>query len=224
LSRKKGITIAIDGPAGSGKSTTAKLLAEKLDYIHVDTGAMYRAITHHWLQLGFAITEEAMYQMLKSIKLSIGHQGGSQKTYINGSDVSEEIRRPEVDRNVSEISAVACVRQYLVDMQRRMAEEGAAVLDGRDIGTVVFPHAELKIFLIASVDSRANRRRKQHELKGQYYSLEQIKKQIIDRDNYDSTRSIAPLTKAEDAIEIDTSGITIDEQVSTIYGLAKKLI
>lgn len=220
----KKITIAIDGPAGSGKSTTAKILADKLGYIHVDTGAMYRAITHQWLQLGFDLTEENMMKLLSSIDLDIRHSQGGQKTYLNGTDVGDDIRRPEVDRNVSEVAAVACVRQFLVEMQRKLGEDGGAVLDGRDIGTVVVPDAELKIFLIASVDSRAVRRKKQHELKGQYLSLDEIRQQIEDRDHFDSTREISPLRKAKDAVEIDTSSITIEEQVATIYDLATQKI
>jgi len=216
----KGITIAIDGPAGSGKSTTAKLLAEKLDYIHVDTGAMYRAITHQWLQLGFDVTEENMLQLLDSIKLNIKHTEHGQKTILNGTDVSDDIRRPEVDRKVSEISAVSVVREYLVDMQRKIGGQGRAVVDGRDIGTVVLPNADLKIFLVASVDSRAARRKKQHDLKGQYHTIDEIKQQILDRDKYDSSREISPLKKAQDAIEIDTSTLTIEEQVGKIYTLA----
>ncbi|GAB5464760.1 MAG: (d)CMP kinase [Candidatus Kapaibacteriales bacterium] len=224
MTEEKRITIAIDGPAGSGKSTTARLLADRLGYIHVDTGAMYRAITHHWLQLGIGVTEENMNQMLETLKLDIVHTGAGQKTMLNGEDVSDAIRRPEVDRNVSEISAAAAVRRYLHGIQRKLGKNGGAIMDGRDIGTVVFPEANLKIFLVASVDTRAARRKKQNELKGQYYSIDEIKKQIIDRDNLDSTRDIAPLKKAEDAIEIDTSGLEIQEQVEKIEELARKVL
>ncbi len=218
------IIIAIDGPAGSGKSTTAKSVAQKLGYIYIDTGAMYRAVTLAWISSGREMAEDVVCNLMKDIEIDIVHTNEGQLTLLNGKDVSKEIRLPEVTARVSEISAMGCVRELLVEQQRKIAKDGGAILDGRDIGTVVFPNAELKIFLIASAETRAIRRALELKEKGNEIPVDEIKKQIIQRDNHDSSRSNSPLRKAEDAIEIDTSHLTIEEQVDKVVSLTKKVI
>lgn len=213
------ITIAIDGPSASGKSTTAKLLAEKLNYIYIDTGAMYRAVTLAWIREKTDISDDILLNIMKNINVSIKQSEIGQRTFLNGEDVSDEIRLPDVTKFVSPISAIACVREILVSQQRKLAAYGAAVMDGRDIGTVVLPNAELKIYLVASIDARSKRRALELKLKGVTCNEEDIKQQLIDRDKFDSSREISPLQKAKDAIEIDTSLITIDEQVNKILEL-----
>lgn len=220
----KNITIAIDGPAGSGKSTTARLVAEKLGYIYIDTGAMYRAVTLYWLRSNKDLHETIICSMLNDIKIQILQSDLGQRTILNGEDVSELIRLPDVSKYVSPISAFQCVREKLVNMQRELGKNGGVVMDGRDIGTVVFPNAELKIFLIASQDARAHRRALELKQKGIDVSIDDIKKQLIERDNFDSNREISPLKKAQDAIIVDTSDLTIEEQTNIILNLAKKLI
>ena len=218
------IKIAIDGPAGSGKTTTAKIVAEKLGYIYIDTGAMYRAVTLAWLRSGKELNEDNLCKLINEITVDIKNSANGQRTFLNSLDVSEDIRLPEVTKNVSPVSAVACVREKLVAMQRALGKDGAVVLDGRDIGTVVFPDAELKIFLIADENARAERRTKELKEKGIELSVDEIKKQIIERDNYDSSRANSPLKKADDAIEIDTSNLTIQQQCDLIIDFAQKLI
>jgi len=220
----KKITIAIDGPAGSGKTTTAKIVAEHFNYLYIDTGAMYRAVTLAWLRTKTEFSENYICDLINRINIDMENTPSGQKTYLNGEDVSEDIRLPEVTKNVSPVSAIACVRKKLVALQRELGKNGEVVLDGRDIGTVVFPNAELKIFLIASVKARAERRAKELREKGIKFSNTEIEKQIIDRDNYDSTRKISPLTKADDAIEIDTSNLTIEEQSQLIIKAAENII
>ncbi len=220
----KKITIAIDGPAGSGKTTTAKLVAEKLRYIYIDTGAMYRAVTLVWLETGKPLDEEFVGRLVDRIELDIKNTSDGQKTYLSGKDVSDEIRTAEVTKYVSPISAMGRVRERLVEMQRELGRGGGAVLDGRDIGTNVFPNAELKIFLVASPEARAERRANEMREKGFEVSEEEILKAILDRDKYDSTREINPLSKAEDAIEIDTSDLTIEEQTQIVYETALSII
>ena len=220
----KNIIIAIDGPAGSGKSTTAKIVAEKLGYIYIDTGAMYRAVTLACIERNTEITDIEVNKVVDDIKIELKQSAHGQRTYLDGKDVSDEIRRPDVTKLVSPVSAMAYVREKMVEQQREMGHKGGVVMDGRDIGTVVFPQAELKIFLIASISARANRRLKELQHKGFDSSVEEIMAQIDARDNYDSSREISPLRKADDAIEIDTSDITINEQTSKILDLVNDLI
>lgn len=220
----KKIKIAIDGPAGSGKTTTAKIVAEKLGYIYIDTGAMYRAVTLAWIRSGKELNENIICNLMENIDIKLKNSSTGQRTFLNNEDVSDDIRLPEVTKSVSPVSAIGCVREKLVAMQRELGKHGAAVLDGRDIGTVVFPDAELKIYLVASVDSRAERRTKELREKNMEFSVEEIKDQIIDRDNYDSSRAISPLRKAEDATEIDTSNLTIQQQCELIIDFAIKII
>lgn len=220
----KKIIIAIDGPAGSGKSTTAKIVAEKLGYIYIDTGAMYRAVTLACIEKSTQINDIEVKKVLDGIKITLKQSEIGQRTYINDRDVSDDIRRPDVTKLVSPVSAMAYVREKMVEQQRQMGINGGVVMDGRDIGTVVFPNAELKIYLIASIEARAERRLKELKQKGFDSTQDEIISQISSRDSYDSTREISPLCKANDAIEIDTSNISIEEQTYEILKLANDLI
>ncbi len=225
MKKSKKITIAIDGPAASGKSTTARLVAEKLSYIYIDTGAMYRAVTLKVLNQNIPVTDqEAVARIAKDIDIQF--EKNNQKTiiYMDGEDVSDAIRTPEVDRQISPVAANPKVREILVKKQQEMGREGGVVLDGRDIGTVVFPNAELKIFMVASVEERAKRRLKDLENQGIQADLEKIKEEIRYRDLQDMKRSYGPLKKADDAIEIDTTDLTIEQQVEKILELTKKYI
>ena len=225
MKKSKKITIAIDGPAASGKSTTARLVAEKLSYIYIDTGAMYRAVTLKVLNQNIPVTDqEAVARIAKDIDIQF--EKNNQKTiiYMDGEDVSDAIRTPEVDRQISPVAANPKVRKILVKKQQEMGREGGVVLDGRDIGTVVFPNAELKIFMVASVEERAKRRLKDLENQGIQADLEKIKEEIRYRDLQDMKRSYGPLKKADDAIEIDTTDLTIEQQVEKILELTKKYI
>lgn len=216
------IIIAIDGPAGSGKTTTARLVAKELNYLYIDTGAMYRAVTLAWLRSGEGLTAENLYRIMESNPITLRQSDEGQRTILNGEDVSNDIRTPEVNRFVSPVSAMEVVRDKMVRQQQEIGKDGGVVIDGRDIGTVVFPDAELKIFLLASIDTRAKRRMKEQQQKGIEQSLEETREQIIKRDDYDSSRDISPLKKANDAVEIDTSNLTIEEQVQKVLELARK--
>lgn len=220
----KKIIIAIDGPAASGKSSSAKIIAETLGYTYIDTGAMYRAVTLAFLRTKREYDEKEIVELCDNIKIELFPSEKGQCTFLDGEDVSEAIRTPEVTKWVSPVSAIVEVRKKLVAMQRKMGENGGIVMDGRDIGTVVFPNAELKIFLVASVQTRAMRRFKEHQAKGENLSIEEIEKDILRRDKYDSSRQTSPLSKAIDAIEIDTSNMTLDEQSMNIVNLARNLI
>ena len=234
------ITIAIDGFSSTGKSTTAKAVAKKLGYIYVDTGAMYRAVTYLAKKEGFiAITgvqeektqkfrnvifirEEELLAKLKEseIKFLYNPTSGSADIYLNGKNIEKEIRSIEVANMVSEVAKIASIRSFLVDLQRKMGENKGVVMDGRDIGSVVFPDAELKIFMTASEQIRAERRFKELQQKGENVSFEEVLKNVQHRDYLDTTRKESPLVKANDAIEIDNSFMTIDEQVNKIVALA----
>lgn len=220
----KQIIIAIDGPAGSGKTTTAKLVAEHFNYIYIDTGAMYRAVTLHWLRKNKDYDEDEIIKSLDEIDIVLKSSSTGQRTILNNIDVSEDIRLPEVTSLVSPVSAIAEVRERMVDIQRTLGKDGGVVMDGRDIGTVVFPNADLKIFLIASIEARAKRRTLELVSKGITADEKEIYDSILKRDDYDSSRNHSPLRKADDAIEIDTSNITIIEQVNTIIKLAEDKI
>lgn len=220
----KKIKISIDGPSGSGKSTTAKIVAENLQYIYIDTGAMYRAITYAWLQSGLELTKENLKTITDNSIVDMKQSYEGQRTFLNGKDISDEIRTTEVTKYVSPVSADGYVREVMVEQQRNIGKDGGIVMDGRDIGTIVFPDAELKIYLIASVEARTERRLKEMLQKKMDVTYEEVKKLLLDRDKYDSSREISPLRKAIDAIEIDTSNITIHEQTNIIIELAKKII
>ena len=219
------MNIAIDGPAGAGKSTIAKLLAAKLGILYLDTGAMYRAVGLKALNIGVDISDAAAVEkMLADTKIDVTQENGVQHVYLDGNDVSSAIRENAVSKAASDISAVPCVRYKMVELQREIASRCDTVLDGRDIGTFVLPNAEYKIFLTASAEERAKRRYAELKAKGSTLTLEQIKDDIVKRDYNDSHRTLAPLKKADDATEVDTTAMSIDDVVGRIYAIigAKK--
>lgn len=211
------INIAIDGPAAAGKSTIAKRVAEALSMIYVDTGAMYRAITLAHLEQ----PETEIDKLVDHIDLKLVNRAG-QRIYLNGSDVSDRIREHDVTLNVSRIASIESVRTKLVNLQQNMTANKGVVMDGRDIGTKVIPEAELKVYMVASVEERAERRLIDNRNRGIASTFEELKRDIERRDHLDMTREISPLTKAEDAIEIDTTGKSIEEVTVQIIELAKR--
>lgn len=219
--KSKKLVIAIDGPAGAGKSTIAKMVAEKLCYIYIDTGAMYRAVTYKFLQSGLPFNEELVGKLAGDINICFKPEDGLNRVFIDGEEVTEEIRSQAVTTNVSQVSAVAAVRTAMVDQQRKMGKKGGVVLDGRDIGTVVFPDADVKIFLTADVEERVNRRYKELLGKNQIVDEQKLRDEIIARDKYDSEREISPLRCAEDAFFLDTSKMGIPEVVNKILEICK---
>jgi CMP/dCMP kinase len=220
----KGLIIAIDGPAGSGKSTSAKLIAQKLGYVYIDTGAMYRAITYLALEYKAIKDESRIIELARSCKIDLDFADGEVIVRLNDRNVSKEIRSSEVNSHVSDVSKISEVRKLLVEKQRALGAKGnGVVMEGRDIGTVVFPNADLKIFLTASLDIRANRRTKEYLEKGSEVLLNEIKSNLSNRDKIDSSRNDSPLIKASDAVEVDTTNVTIDEQVNLILEEVKKV-
>lgn len=218
----KKLIIAIDGPAGSGKSTTAKLVAQKLNYLYIDTGAMYRAVTLFALRNGLMGKNDEIIELAKQLEIVLNFIDGQTKITVNGEDVSEEIRTFEVNSNVSEISTIEGVRKILVEKQQKMGKDGGVVMEGRDITTVVFPNADVKIFLTAGIDERAIRRAKEFSEKGTDVPLEKVKENLKTRDYIDSNREASPLTKTPDSLEVDTSNITIKQQVQIILDYVKE--
>lgn len=216
------MNIAIDGPAGAGKSSIAKLVAKDLDFIYVDTGAMFRAMAYFFLTNGVdPRDEEAVSSKCAGIRIRIEYEEGVQHIYLNDEDVSTEIRQEEVGKNASVIASYPVIRTKLLELQRAMAAEHDVIMDGRDIGTVVLPDAEAKIFLTASSRVRAERRYKELREKGVDCDLDQIEEDIIERDRQDMNREIAPLKQAEDAVFVDTSYMSIEEVVKTIREIAE---
>lgn len=219
----KQISIAIDGPAAAGKSTVAKIIAEKLGYLYIDTGAMYRTLTYHAIEKEVDVnSEEELMALLQDTYIELKPTKNGQLVYLNGKDISIEIRKSDVTRLVSIVSKHKMVREEMVNRQQMLARSGGVVMDGRDIGTHVLPNAEVKIFLLASVDERARRRHEENMMKGFNSDYEQLKKEIAERDKLDSEREISPLKKAEDAFEINTTSLNIDEVVSKIMELVKE--
>lgn len=213
----KKIMIAIDGPASAGKSTVAKILAKDLGYVYCDTGAMYRALTYQALQFKIDPTDEqALVSLLKKMELSFEPSEKKQKVFVNHIEVTEAIRQPDVTNLVSVVAAHSEVRKELVKRQKKIADQGKIVMDGRDIGTAVLPHAEVKIFLVASVDERADRRYKENLSNGVNTPLDTLKQEIAKRDYKDSHRTVSPLKQAEDAILVDTTGLGIEQVVQKI--------
>ena len=222
---QKKITIAIDGPAASGKSTTAKLVAQKLGYLHLDTGAMYRALTLKAIEKKLDLCDkEKIVSLAQTSTIRLEGGNPTTKVFLDEADITDKIRTPQVSRSVSTVSSYQGVREVMVREQQRIAAQGGVVLEGRDIGTVVLPSADLKIFMIASVQERVKRRRKDLALSGIEAEEQELIKEIEARDQKDSTRDISPLRKAADAIELDTSNLTIEEQVDFIAALARKII
>jgi len=220
----KGLIIAIDGPAGSGKSTSAKLIAKKLGYVYIDTGAMYRAITYLALEQEAINDESRIIELARNCKIDLEYKDGEVIVLLNGKNISKEIRSAEVNSHVSDVSKISEVRKVLVEKQREMGAKGnGVVMEGRDIGTVVFPNADVKIFLTASLDIRANRRTKEYNENGSKVLIDDVKNNLSSRDKIDSSRNDSPLTKASDAVEVDTTNVTIDEQVNLILEEVKKV-
>lgn len=214
--------IAIDGPAGAGKSTIAKMVAKELGFIYVDTGAMYRAMALYMLNNGIDASEsEKISATCQSADITIKHEDGAQKVYLNGEDVTELVRKEEVGKMASASSVNGDVRKKLVELQQKLAETTDVVMDGRDIGTVVLPNADLKVFLTASSRVRAERRFKELTEKGTECDIDVIEKDIIERDYRDSHREISPLKQADDAVLVDSSYMTIDEVAQKIISLYK---
>jgi cytidylate kinase len=225
----KKITIAIDGYSSTGKSTIAKRLAKALNYIYVDTGAMYRAVALFALDHGFVDGEDNIPELIThlpemELKFVPNPDSGKSDMYLNGQNVEEEIRTMRVSGQVSKVAAIGEVRTKLVEMQQQMGQDKGIVMDGRDIGTVVFPDAELKLFMTASPEIRATRRYKELLDKGEQVTFEEVLKNVQERDRIDSTRSISPLQKAKDAIEFDNSDMGLEEQFERIYDFSQRVI
>lgn len=217
------IKVAVDGPAGAGKSTIAKAVAKRLGIFYVDTGAMYRAIALKTLRSNIPIDhEDEVGQMVQETEIVLDHSD-ARRVFCDGEDVTEAIRNPEVSRAVSKIAAYPIVRERLVQLQRREAERGAVIMDGRDIGTVVLPQADLKIFLTASPEERAHRRWLELYNSGKELSLDEVKQDMQRRDKQDSERAVAPLIPAADALILDTTGLSVQEIVDQIIKLTADL-
>ncbi len=220
-----GINIAIDGPSGAGKSTLARKLAAKLNYIYVDTGAMYRTIGLYIYRKGIDPKDvEKVASVLPEIKVELSFVDGEQRVYLNGEDVSSDIRLHEVSQYASLTSAIPAVRAYLFDMQQTLAAENNVIMDGRDIGTVVLPNAEVKIFLTAKPEVRAQRRYNELLERGQEVDFDQILADVIRRDEQDMNRPVAPLKPAEDSVILDTSEYSFDQSLELLYNTVKERI
>lgn len=217
----KKLVVAIDGPAGAGKSTVAQLAAKELGYTYIDTGAMYRAVAWKVLQQGGEVTDEKILAVVSDIDVDLSYENGKTTVRVDGQDVTSEIRTPEVSHIVSKVAALGPVREKMVDLQRKMAEHGGVLMDGRDIATNVLPGADVKIYLTASIAERANRRYKELREKGLAVDLADIEHDIAARDKADMEREISPLVQADDATLLDTTGMTIPEVVARIIGMCR---
>lgn len=217
------IKIAIDGPASSGKSTIAKKIADLYHLVYVDTGAMYRSLTFLALKNNVSVhDEEALIELLDAVRITFKRNKDGQLVFANDKDITEEIRQHDVTNNVSVVSSYGLVREELVNRQQEIAQDTGVVMDGRDIGTVVLPDADVKIFLVASVEERAERRYLENKEKGIETDFELLKQEIIARDEYDSNREISPLKQAEDAVRIDTTSLSIEEVVEECQKIINK--
>ena len=215
----KGFVVAIDGPAGAGKSTIAKKVAETLGFAYIDTGAMYRAVTWKLLRTGKEFSPELAAELAETIEIRFRPESDRNRVYVDGQEVTDDIRTQEVSRLVSRVAAVPAVREAMVAQQRLMGAESGVVMDGRDIGTVVFPAAQCKIFLTASVEERARRRGLELEAKGQQVDYKALQADIASRDKQDSEREVSPLRQAEDAVYLDTSDMDIKQVTEEIIRL-----
>lgn len=214
------IAVAIDGPSGAGKSTIARTVAKKLGFIYVDTGALYRTIGLYVFRQGFdALNSDEVINLLKNINIELKYVNDTQCVYLNDEDVSEQIRTPEISVFASRVSVIPKVREFLLDMQREIAKNNNVIMDGRDIGTVILPNAEVKIFLTASAQKRAERRYKELCEKDIQTSLEEVLSDMIKRDEKDSSRSIAPLKQADDAVLLDTSELNLSQSIDAVINI-----
>ena len=212
-----GFIVAVDGTAGSGKGTITKIIAEKLNLVSIDTGAMYRSVALECINQGIEYTEiEKIKKVLENINIELKKENGNQLVFLNGQDVTEDIRTPEVDNQVAKFAAVKEVRKKITPMQRKMGDNNDIIMEGRDIGTVVFPNADVKVFLDCSVEERAMRRYKQDLEKGIQTTYDEVLASIKERHRLETEREIAPLTKAPDAVYIDSTGMTIDEEAEAV--------
>jgi cytidylate kinase len=216
------IIVAIDGPAASGKSTAAKKLAELLGYVYLDTGAMYRAITYIALKNNIVDDIDKVIKAVKGLDISLKFENSVTRVFVNDEEVTDFIRTPEVSEKVSEISRIPEVRTELVRLQKQMSEKGSIVAEGRDITTVVFPNADVKIYMNASADVRTERRYKEFIEKGMDVKIDDVRENLKKRDEIDSGREISPLRKTEEAIEVDTTNLTVEEELTKIVALIKK--
>ena len=212
----KKLVVAIDGPAGAGKSTVAQMAAKELGFTYIDTGAMYRAVAWKSLQQGKTVTDALINDVVKDIDIVLDYKEGKTRVFVDGTEVTSEIRTPEVTAIVSQVAALGPVRERLTDLQRKMATQGSVIMDGRDIATNVLPNADIKIFLTASIEERADRRYKEMKAKGYDVDLKKLQEEIAARDKADSEREISPLVQAEDAELLDTSDMSIEEVVKAI--------
>ncbi len=218
------INVAIDGPAGAGKSTIAKAAAKELGFIYVDTGALYRAVAYNAVKTGAIDDEQKIINMLDSTKVELKYVNGVQAVYLNGEDVSAFIRTPEISMSASKVSAIPQVRAFLLNLQREIASTNNVIMDGRDIATVVLPNADVKIFLFASPECRAERRYKELIEKGESVSFDDVLKDVNQRDYQDSHREIAPLKPSDDSIMADTSELSLQESIDLIVNTIKEKI
>lgn len=218
------INVAIDGPAGAGKSTIAKAAAKELGYIYVDTGALYRAIAYNAVTTGAVESDEKIISMLDNTNVELKYVDGVQAVYLNGEDVSAFIRTPEISMGASKVSAIPEVRAFLLNLQRDIADKNNVIMDGRDIATVVLPNADVKIFLFASPECRAERRYKELIEKGETVSYEDVLADVNQRDYQDSHREIAPLKPSEDSVMADTSALNLEESIQLIIDTIKENI
>ena len=214
------IQIAIDGPSGAGKSTVAKALAKKLGIVYVDTGALYRTIGYAAVSRGISTKDVlALEALLPDIHIDVKYENGVQCVYLNGENLGDRIRRPEISMAASDVSAIPAVRAFLLDTQRDIARRNSVVMDGRDIGTVILPDADVKVFMVASAEARALRRTKELEEKGMPANYEDVLREMKERDAQDSGRAIAPAIPASDAIHLDNSGMSVEESVDAVIRL-----
>lgn len=219
------INVAIDGPAGAGKSTIAKAAAKELGFIYVDTGALYRTIALSAVRLGVLDNDDEIISMLGNITVKLGFaDDGTQCVYLNGEDVSSQIRTPEISMGASKVSAIPKVREFLLDLQRNIAAENNVIMDGRDIATVILPNANPKIFLFASPECRAERRYKELVEKGEQVTYEEVLADVNQRDYQDSHREVAPLKPTDESIMADTSALTLEQSISLIINTIKENI